>query len=515
MSKQNQPQLEQQNNNHQGTISINLSSSTKPKPVSKTPIPGTPWCIVWTDKNKVFFFNPTTKTSVWDRPDDLRNREDVDELINNPNHSVVAPQADNDSRQSFHDDRSPSQAEKKIKLASEQTTSSTTNSGTALIKPVPAPKIVKKEVISEVEKEAAKKRETIPLEERIETFRNMLEEKEVNPNSIFQKELSKIVFDPRYLLLTSNERREVFEKYCAEKNEDERKKKKEKIKRATDDFKVLLAEANLTSRSLYDEFHARYSEDPRYKELERTRDREILFDDHLAMLRRKEREERPPIKPRPERRSAPRGTTREEAEDIFHALLIELISDPDLTWHDAKRIMRKSPQWDFVEDLPREWKERVFEHHLDKIFARRKEKFHQLLNETKEITLSSEWRDIRKIIGDDPRYIKFSTSDRRCEREFREFIKKKKTQAEIEFRQLLRETKLIDKDTRRKIEESEHQHLIDIIGTLQNDRRYVILEPFSEERRKILLSYIEELAAAGSATTVAPSPPPGPLNAAF
>lgn len=472
--------------------SVNSAASgpKKSRPVSTTPVPGTPWCIVWTDKNKVFYFNPSTKTSVWDRPADLCNRDDVDKLINNnPNHSIT--QTHSEANDPPEDDQSPSRIDKKLKLDSNQSSSTITPA-----RPVIAPKIVKKEVISEVEREAAKKRETIPLEERIQTFRSMLEEKEVNPTSTFQKELSKIVFDPRYLLLTSNERREVFEKYCLEKTEDERRKKRERIKKATDGFKALLTEANLTSSSIYDEFHIQYSKDPRYKGLERTKDREILFDDHLAMLRRKERDERPMIKPRLERRSPPRCISREEAEDIYHALLIELITDPDLSWHDAKRIMRRSSQWDYVEDLPRDWREAVFERHLDKIYQRRREKFHQLLNETKEISLSSDWRDIRRIIRDDPRYIKFSTSDRRCEREFRDFIKRKRTLAEAEFRQLLRETKLIDNDTRRKIEESEHQHLIDIIGTLQNDKRYVVLEPFSEDRRKILLSYIEELATA-------------------
>lgn len=43
----------------------------KTKPVSSTPVPGTPWCVVWTGDDKVFFFNPTTKSSVWERPPEL------------------------------------------------------------------------------------------------------------------------------------------------------------------------------------------------------------------------------------------------------------------------------------------------------------------------------------------------------------------------------------------------------------------------------------------------------------
>lgn len=391
-TKNSQQQKETNNSNNSG----GSGSGGGMKPISTTNISGTPWCVVWTDKGKVFYFNPSTKTSVWDRPAELRNREDVDKLISTPK---VPPTQQNDNR-------SPSQqTEKKIKLDSDETANKT-----AIAKPAIAPKIVKKEVASEVEKEAAKKRETISLEERIETFRSMLEEKKVNPASTFQRELSKIVFDPRYLLLTSNERREVFDKFCSEKTEEERRKRREKMKKATDDFKALLSEANLTSRSTYDEFHNKYSKDPRYKALERTKDRESWFDDHLATLRRKEREER----------SQKKRTDKDKRRDR-----------------------------DYHRDRDRD---------------------------------SS--------------------------------TKKRRTIAEDNFRQLLRETKLIDKNTRRKIEESEHQHLIDIIGTLQNDIRYVEMESFSEERRKILLSYIEELAASavGSPAPAAAVASPSPAN---
>ena len=44
-------------------------------------IPGTPWCIVWTGDEKVFYFNPTTKVSVWDKPEDLVGNDKVDEML--------------------------------------------------------------------------------------------------------------------------------------------------------------------------------------------------------------------------------------------------------------------------------------------------------------------------------------------------------------------------------------------------------------------------------------------------
>lgn len=57
------------------------SSSSSMKPVSTTAIPGTTWCVVWTDKQRVFYFNQSTKTSVWERPAELKFREDVDAIV--------------------------------------------------------------------------------------------------------------------------------------------------------------------------------------------------------------------------------------------------------------------------------------------------------------------------------------------------------------------------------------------------------------------------------------------------
>ena len=61
-------------------------AAQKAKPVATTPIPGTPWCVVWTGDERVFFYNPTTRLSMWDRPDDLIGRADVDKIIQEPPH---------------------------------------------------------------------------------------------------------------------------------------------------------------------------------------------------------------------------------------------------------------------------------------------------------------------------------------------------------------------------------------------------------------------------------------------
>jgi transcription elongation regulator 1 len=46
--------------------------------------------VVWTGDGRVFFFKPSTRTSVWEKPDDLKGRADVDKMVSNPPEVVQA-----------------------------------------------------------------------------------------------------------------------------------------------------------------------------------------------------------------------------------------------------------------------------------------------------------------------------------------------------------------------------------------------------------------------------------------
>lgn len=41
-------------------------------------------CVVWTGDGRVFFYNPSSRTSVWERPEELSGRTDVDKLVSSP-----------------------------------------------------------------------------------------------------------------------------------------------------------------------------------------------------------------------------------------------------------------------------------------------------------------------------------------------------------------------------------------------------------------------------------------------
>lgn len=62
--------------------------------------------------------------------------------------------------------------------------------------------------------------------------------------------------------------------------------------------------------------------------------------------------------------------------------------------------------------MSREDKERLYTEHIDQLLKRKREKFRELLDETPDVTLTSSWKDVKRTIKDDPRYTKFSSSER-------------------------------------------------------------------------------------------------------
>ena len=84
----------------------------------------------------------------------------------------------------------------------------------------------------------------------------------------------------------------------------------------------------------------------------------------------------------------------------------------DSTWHDSKKVVRKDPRYSDCELLERSEKQKLYDEHIKSLTKKNREMFHRLLAETPEVTLTSEWRDVKKLIKEDPRYTKFSSSDR-------------------------------------------------------------------------------------------------------
>ncbi|KAG5451190.1 transcription elongation regulator, partial [Clonorchis sinensis] len=324
------------------------------RPVSSTAVPGTPWCVVWTGDDRAFFFNPSQRLSVWEKPEELKGRADVDRLLEKQpaaaNPGKLGRSEGNPSSGSIDSD-SGETASKKPRLDGEenqpqdneaQKNHTPENADAETEKPANTPdKIpVGMEAAREAEERAARERAVQPLEVRVRRFREMLVEMQVSAFSTWEKELHKIVFDPRYLLLASKERKQTFEAYVKERAEEERREKKNKLKERKEKFSELLEEAELTSKSSFTEFSTKYAKDERFKGIEKSRDRESMFQDHLAELRKREKDEK--------------HREKEKVKSDFLSLLKETKGlSRHSHWSEVKRKIDADPRYKAVDSSSR------------------------------------------------------------------------------------------------------------------------------------------------------------------
>lgn len=83
-------EMEERNRSALAVQAAKTTPVDKSKPVSSTPITGTPWCVVWTGDGRVFFYNPSSKMSVWERPEELADRADVTKAMSTVPEALLA-----------------------------------------------------------------------------------------------------------------------------------------------------------------------------------------------------------------------------------------------------------------------------------------------------------------------------------------------------------------------------------------------------------------------------------------
>ncbi|NXO88631.1 TCRGL protein, partial [Certhia brachydactyla] len=242
------------------------------KPVASTPVPGSPWCVVWTGDDRVFFFNPTMQLSVWERPLDLRHRGDIKRLLEDPPHKRKLEAAATDKCvSSCPGDENDDLSIKTKRNKTEQCQAAEEEQG---------------------REEGSAPRLSPPLEERITHFRDMLLERGVSAFSTWEKELHKIVFDPRYLLLNPEERRQIFEQFVKTRVREEYKEKKNKLLLAKEEFKKLLEESKLSPRTTFREFAEKHGRDQRFRLVQKKKDQEHFFNQFILILKKRDKENR-------------------------------------------------------------------------------------------------------------------------------------------------------------------------------------------------------------------------------
>lgn len=83
-----------------------------------------------------------------------------------------------------------------------------------------------------------------------------------------------------------------------------------------------------------------------------------------------------------------------------------------MSWKEAKRQLRKDSRYELADQLDSDEKEKLYKVHVEELSKRKKEKFREMLNEISDLNLDSSWKEIKKLIKEDVRYVRFSSSDR-------------------------------------------------------------------------------------------------------
>ncbi|GBM13406.1 Transcription elongation regulator 1 [Araneus ventricosus] len=551
-----------QNSDKDNATETVIKPVDRSRPVSSTPVPGSKWSVVWTGDNRVFFYDADRKISVWEMPNELKNRSDVLKLVESPPPLIIK-------------DKQPDKVSlsKKIKIEEEDVTELNNEDQS-----------MDSENTESLIDAAIKKREQLPHETRVQMFLEMLSERNVSAFSTMERELHKVVFDSRYLLLPPKERKQKFDFYLRQKSEEEREARKKQVLKIKGEYKNLLQEAGVTGSTRFVDFMHQYSKDPRFKALDKLKDREVLFNEYVHSLRKKshdlnekrkteflellkeqhyidasinwldvkdllcldhrycsissdyEREklfneyikknlsyELHSAKEKEDRINASIKTRKQEVQrelsyhlkelnkerenhkydaivNSFKALLADLVKKPDISWRGAKKILKADRRWADVCDLRDERRVQYFDEHINYLIKKKREQFRQILTEIQEITLTSKWKEVKNKVLSDPRCKLFSSDNKKCEREFKEYISDKLKEAKNEFNELLKETKIITHASKNLMETS--NHLESIEKALEQDKRYLVLKCVEKERKDMLLSYIDKLHQNG------PPPPP-------
>lgn len=364
--------------------------SAQPTPVSMTDLPGTDWMLVSTSDGKKYYYNNRTKTSCWQIPNEvaeLKKKQDgdvtKDHLMSVPNTNVLSDRGSGLVTLNAPAINTGGRDAAALKSSNQQTSSSALDlikkklqdSGTPVASSaIPAPsvqtgsesngsKIVESTAkglqvdtnkdkqkdtngdanISDTSSDSEEEDSGPSKEECIIQFKEMLKERGVAPFSKWEKELPKIVFDPRFKAIPSySARRSLFEHYVKTRAEEERKEKRAAQRAAIEGFKQLLDEAleDINHNTDYQTFRKKWGNDPRFEALDR-KEQEHLLNERVLPLKKAAEE-----KAQAMRAAAAAGfksMLKERGDIIFNS-----------RWSRVKESLRDDPRYKSVRHEDRE-----------------------------------------------------------------------------------------------------------------------------------------------------------------
>ncbi|XP_078436786.1 pre-mRNA-processing protein 40C isoform X2 [Wolffia australiana] len=294
-----------------------------PAPVSWEKLAGTDWTLVTTNDGKKYYYNSKTKVSSWQIPAEIVEQRKNQESDPAKNTSIFTQdpsiEKDSGSAQAVGRDVASSKSvplilssaldliKRKLHDASSPVTSSLLPSVSASVDqagPGTVDTVVKSQQsesikdkikdsnrdsnVSDSSSDSDDEDNGPSKEESFVQFKEMLKERGIAPFSKWEKELPKIIFDPRFKAVQSHSvRRSLFEHYVRTRAEEERKEKRAAQKAMIDGFKQLLDEASedIDLKTDYQAFKKKWGEDPRFLALGR-KEREIFLNERISSLKK-------------------------------------------------------------------------------------------------------------------------------------------------------------------------------------------------------------------------------------
>ncbi|XP_006661876.1 pre-mRNA-processing protein 40C isoform X2 [Oryza brachyantha] len=355
-------------------------------------------------------------------------------------------------------------------------------------------------------------------------FKEMLKERGVAPFSKWEKELPKIVFDPRFKAIPSySRRRAIFDQYVRTCAVEERKEKRAAQRAAMEAYKQLLEEASedINSNKDYQEFKRKWGTDPRFEALDR-KARESLFSEKVKSIEEKVQSMRNAVKTdfksmlreSKDITSTSRWTKvkenfrndarykamkHEEREDAFNEYIAELKSAEKEAEQAAKA---KSDEQAKLKERERETRKRKEREEQEmervKLKIRRKEavsSYQALLVEIIKDPKAS-WTESKPKLEKDPqgRAVNPDLGKGDAEKLFRDHVKDLYERRVRDFRALLSEVITLEIAARTTTDEGKTaiNSWTEAKGLLRSDPRYNKLP--SKDRESIWRRYADDMA---------------------
>lgn len=339
---------------------------------------------VWSEhvnaEGKKYYYNRLTKKSVWDKPEELKSKEEL-VLKEREAECPWKEYTTADNKKYYHNGK--------------------TNKS---VWEIPEEYKQHLERLKKYQEEEERKKDD-PREQ----FKLLLADKGMLPSWTWEQAMNATKNDSRWKLLKMSEKKQVFQEYANDLRRDEREQKRRKEEQIKEDFVQLCFDKNISMKSTFKEAAPLLQDDSRYKAVVSDREKEEFFEHYLVERDRRQREEARAI--------------RRDAMNKLHRFLE---SNSNVTvntpWRKFKDELN-GPEYEVLEKID---KLQVFsdyirelEHKEDKEYNEAKYKqmtasrkarevFRALLMDhylSGDITVKTRWKEYSKKVRNDQRYL--------------------------------------------------------------------------------------------------------------